>query len=162
MKKTHKRIGEILVEKGLITEGQLFDALSEQKVNSTFLGSILVSRNLISSKDLVSALSDQFGIPVVELKDQYIDMELARKFPSSILLDHKSFPIRTEDNTITFAIVNPLDAIAMSVIEEQSKPSAVKFVLVDEEELKVVLQNYRHYISQSIQRLLRKDKGPIQ
>jgi type IV pilus assembly protein PilB len=160
MSAEHKRIGEILIEKGLITEAQLHDALMEQKLNSKFLGQILVSKNLISNDDLIETLAFQFGIPLVDIKRQYINMELARKFSSSLILDHKCFPLKDDELSVTVAIINPLDALAISKIEEACMPRAAKFVLVKEDDLKDVLVSFRQYINKSIQNMLRKDKSP--
>ena len=52
MKKTVKRIGEILIEKGWITEAQLHDALTEQRLGDKFLGTILKDKGWISDKEL--------------------------------------------------------------------------------------------------------------
>jgi len=160
MQKTAKRIGEILLDKKLITEAQLHDALSEQNLSNGFLGGILVSKGWISDRQLMEALSEQFDIPLVDLKKEQIDMELTRNFSSSLILDHKCFPISENDVSITVAIVNPLNAVAISKIEEEARPRKVKLVLVAEEDLKDILQNYSQYISQSIQRLLKKDRKP--
>ncbi len=83
-------------------------------------------------------------------------MELAGGFLSSLILDHKCFPLSQDDDSVTVAIVNPLNAVAISQIEEEARPRKVKLVLVAEEDLKIVLQDYRRYISQGIQRLLKK------
>ncbi|MDD5729609.1 MAG: hypothetical protein PHN57_00560 [Candidatus Omnitrophica bacterium] len=162
MDKGHKRIGEILLEKGWITEGQLHDALTEQKLSDKFLGAILVGRGWITDENLLEALSVQFAIPVISFKGQYIDMELARKFSSSLIVDHKCFPVSATEDTVTVAIVNPLNAVAISKIEEEARPKRTRLVLVSEQELKEVVQSYKKYISESIQRLLRKDKPPTQ
>jgi len=159
MAKSGKRIGEILIEKGFITEAQLHDALLEQKVSDKFLGMILIDRGLITDHDLLEALSEQFNMPLVDIKEQHIDMELARKFSTSLILDHKFFPIREDDYSVTVAIINPLNAVAISKIQEEANPKNVNLVLVDEKDLEKVIQNYRQYISQSIQRLLKRKPG---
>lgn len=156
MAKSPKRLGEILIEKRLITEAQLHDALLEQKVNDGFIGKILVNKGLITTKDLMEALSEQFDIPLIDIKSQHINMELARKFSTSLILDHKCFPLKEDEYTVTVAIINPLNAVAISKIEEEAYPRKVNLVLVLEEDIEKVIQNYRQYISQSIQRLLRK------
>lgn len=157
MQKSSKRIGEILIEKGLISEAQLHDALQEQKLSDGFLGSILVNKGWIGDRDLMDSLAEQFGIPFVDLKAEYIDMELARRFSSSLILDHKCFPLRQDEESITVAIVNPLDAVAISKLDEEAKPRRVNLVLVAEEDIKEVIQNYRRYVSDSIRRLLKRD-----
>jgi hypothetical protein len=158
MGKSVKRIGEILIEKGFITEAQLHDALLEQKLSDKFLGMILIDKGLITSRDLTKALAEQFGIPIVDLKEQHIDMELARRFSSSVVIDHECFPLKEDENSVTVAVVNPLNAVAISKIEEEALPKRVVLVLAYEEDLKELVKNFRQYISQSIQRLLKKRK----
>lgn len=158
MQKPVKRIGEILVEKGFITEAQLHDVLLEQNSKKTFLGELLISRGWVSKRHFLEALSEQFGIPLASLKEQTLDMELSQKFSSSLILDHKCFPIFKNEDVLTVAISNPLNAVAISKIEEEARPYRVSLALVDDDELKELLEKYRQYVSQNIQRLLRKDK----
>ncbi|MCM8800530.1 MAG: hypothetical protein NC912_00730 [Candidatus Omnitrophica bacterium] len=158
MKEMPKRLGEILLEKGLITEAQLYDALAEQSLSNKFLGTILVTKGWITEHQLMEALAEQFNMPLVELKKDQVNMELSNLLSSSLILDHKCFPIEQTPDTLTVAIVNPLDAVAISKIEQEAKPRKIKLVLVTEENLKEILLDYRRYISQSIQRLLRRDK----
>jgi len=158
MQKSSKRIGEILIEKGLITEAQLHDALQEQKISNGFLGSIMVRRGWIDKKNLSEALAEQFDIPLIDLKSEYIDMELARRFSSSLILDHKCLPIRQEEDSVTVAIINPLNAVAISKIEDEAKPRRVNLVLATEEDIDEAIRSYRQYVSESIRRLLKKDK----
>jgi type IV pilus assembly protein PilB len=160
MQKSSKRIGEILIEKGLITEAQLHDALQEQKLSDGFLGAIMVEKGWIDKKNLAEALAEQFGIPLVELKSEYIDMELARHFTSSLILDHKCLPIRQDEDSVTVAIINPLNAIAISKIESEAKPRRVNLVLATKEDIDEAIKNFRQYVSESIRRLLKKDKNP--
>jgi hypothetical protein len=157
MKKIPKHIGEILVEKGLITEAQLHDALQEQKSSDGFLGNILVEKSLISKTDLSDALAEQFGIPLLDLKQEDIDMELVRRFSSSLILDHKCMPLRQDQDSVTVAIVNPLDAIAISRIEQEARPRSVNLVMVYEKDIKWAIEKYREYVSGSIRRMLKKD-----
>lgn len=158
MQKPAKRIGEILVAKGYIGESQLSDALLEQKISNVFLGEILIKRGWISGRQLQEALSEQFGIPLVNIKDQRIDLELAHTFDSSLVVDQKCFPLSRGENSITFAIVNPLNAGAMSSAQEASSPLEVNFVLVTEEDFQELLKKYRQQISQNILKMLKKDK----
>jgi type IV pilus assembly protein PilB len=158
MRKPVKRIGEILVEKGFITEAQLHDVLMEQGAKKTFLGELLIGRGWVSKRHFLEALSEQFDIPMVTLKEQAVDMELSQKFSSSLILDHKCFPLSKNEDTVTVAITNPLNAVAISKIEEESEPCRVNLVLVDDDDLKELLAKYRQYVSQNIQRLLRNKK----
>jgi len=156
MEKSAKRIGEILIERGLITEAQLHDALSDQKLNDKFLGVILKDKGLITEQEIAEALAAQFGLPLVDLKQEHIDLELARKFSSSVVVDHKCFPFKQDDYTVTVAVVNPLNAVAISKIEEEASPRKVSLVIVNENDLDELIANYRRYISESIQQLLKR------
>jgi hypothetical protein len=156
MLKGPMRLGEILVSKGFITEAQLHDALMDQKVSEKFVGMILKEKGSITDHDLAEALSEQFNIPLADMRSQYIDMELARKFTSSLIVDHKCFPLKQEENSIIFAIVNPLDMVALSKMDEESNPWIVNHVLVTEADMNEVVDQYRKYVSQSIQRLLKR------
>lgn len=158
MQKPSKRIGEILVARGFITEAQLRDGLLEQKINNVFLGEILIKKGWLSERHLLEALSEQFGIPLVNLKELSVDGGLAHTFASSLVVDQKCFPLSKDGNSITIAIVNPLNAAAMSEAEEAARPLEAHFVLVSEEDFKELLQKYRQQISLNIMRMLKKGK----
>lgn len=156
--KSPKRLGEILIEKGYISKDQLHGALLEQKITDGFLGKILLDRALITEGQLIEALSEQFDIPIVDIKKQHLNLKLAKKFSSSLILDHKCFPLKEDEYIVTVAIVNPLDAVTMSKIEEETAPRKVKFVLVPQDDMEKIIQNYRCYINQNIQSLLKKKR----
>jgi hypothetical protein len=156
MEKSIKKIGEILIEKRIITEAQLHDALSDQRLSDKFLGVILKDKGLVTDQEIAEALSDQFGIPLVDLKSEHIDLELARKYSTSVVIDHKCFPLRQDDYSVTVAVVNPLNAVAISKFEEEASPLKVNLVVASEADLNQLIKNYRQYISESIQRLLKR------
>jgi type IV pilus assembly protein PilB len=156
MKKSSKRIGEILIGRGRITEAQVVDALKDQKLSGKFLGKILVERGLISAQEVTEALAEQFGLPMVDISKVKVDMDLVRRFSSALVLDHKCVPISQDESSVTVAISNPLDAVALAKLEEEANPRMLKLVLACEEEMDKIIQDYRQYISQSIQRLLKR------
>jgi len=159
MEKSAQRIGEILIAKGYITEAQLHDALLDQKMSDKFLGMILKEKGIVTDQELTEALAQQFNLPIVDLKTEHIDMELARRFSTSLIVDHKCFPLRDDDYSVTVAIINPLNAVAISKLEEEASPRTVNLVLANEPDLNDLIKNYRLYISQSIQRLLKRKPG---
>ncbi len=156
MNKSSKRIGEILIGRGRITESQVLDALMEQKLSGKFLGKILVDKGLICETELSEALGEQFDIPLIDISQEKVDMELVRKFSSALVLDHKCVPLSEDESSVTIAITNPLDAVALAKLEEEANPRSLKLVLAVETEIDKVIEEYRKYVSQSIQRLLRK------
>ncbi|MDD5348067.1 MAG: hypothetical protein PHT59_05585 [Candidatus Omnitrophica bacterium] len=162
MEKSSKRIGEILIEKGFITEAQVLDALRDQKISGKFLGMILVDKGLISEAQVTEALGAQFDLRVVDVGRDDLNWNLARKFSSSLLVDHKCFPITEDEQTVTVAIVNPLDAVALAKLEEESQPKSLVLVLASDSSMNEVVKEYKQHISQSIKDLLRRKSGPEQ
>ncbi len=153
-----RRLGELLVQRRLITQGQLEQALVQQRASGEFLGAILVRMGLIKPEALLGALSEQFGIPHELVQPEQVDWTVVKQFPSSVLAGGKCFPIRADSGSVTVAIANPLDAWALSAIEQVSGFRKVKPVLVLEEALRKILQAYQQEALRSITAHL-KDHG---
>lgn len=152
MDKKPKRMGEILLEKGMITTQQLNIALAEQQMSKEFLGTILLKKKMIKELDLLGALSEQFNVPLVlTLKD--LDWNWVKQFSSALILEHKCLPIEKDDWSITFAITNPLDAWAVKKAEEESKGLKVKLVLICQEEMDLALEKYKQIMKDDISNL---------
>lgn len=147
-------LGEILVKKKLITKRELEIALDVQKGSGDFLGMILVRRNYLKEEDLIKVLSELFKIPFVNLKNEYIDWEFAMSFSPSLVVDRQCLPFRAGEFTITAAILNPLDALTVSQLEDQAKGKKVYLVLVTFADMQDELNNYHKRISSKIEKLL--------
>ena len=155
IRKTQKKIGEILVAKGLISEKQLEEALAQQHKNKKFLGEILIENYSINEKDLLDVLSEQFDIEVISLKNKYIDWNFVKGFSSSLILDHKCFPVKKGEQAITIAITNPLDVWALKKSEDESRGLKVIWVLVSQKDMQEVIQQYQQYIRGNISNLFK-------
>lgn len=143
-------LGEILVNKHLISEENLKAALEEQKRTKEFLGKILVKNGYVKEIDLLKALSEQFHIPLFSLKDGYVDLLLLKQFSQSLILDHRCIPIQKDDWTVTIGINNPLDVWALKKCEEEAMGLRLKLVLVSREDIDEAIRRYREYIKGSI------------
>jgi hypothetical protein len=153
MEKEQKRLGEILIEKGLITSEQLAHTLQTQKRSKEFLGKILIESGRIQEKDLLAALSQQFDMPLVSLKDKYIDWALVKQFSPSLILDFRCFPVSRDERSVTMAVNNPLDAWALQKAEEEAKGLKLKLVLVSLEDMEEAMHRYREYVRGNISKL---------
>ncbi|HHN65228.1 MAG TPA: type II secretion system protein GspE, partial [Nitrospirae bacterium] len=104
----HKRIGEILVGLGYITEDILQKALElqEKSVEKRRLGEILAEMAL-KEDELVQALSIQFNIPVLS-KDDLPETLPSDRFSQEFLKENLLLPLRVEDNELLIAIADPL------------------------------------------------------
>ncbi|OGW74896.1 MAG: hypothetical protein A2Z72_06320 [Omnitrophica bacterium RBG_13_46_9] len=154
MKRSDKKLGAILVEKKIISASQLDNAISEQEFTREFIGAILIKKGYVSERDLLNALSEQFGIPFYSLKDIYIDWGLVEKFNPSTILENKCFPVKREKDSITIAILNPLDAWALKKAEDGARGLAAKFVLVSQSDMEEAIKRYKQFMRRSASDML--------
>ena len=150
MTKANKRLGEMLIERQLITLTQLDMALRSQRISGRFLGTILVELKLITAQELLQALSVQFGMPYEVVDEQHVDWVLARKFPASLLNEGRAFPLREDLATITVAVINPLDAETLSRFEKFIGIRKLVPVLALETELQQLVQAYQRRTLQTL------------
>jgi len=143
-------LGEILLEKGFVTAERLKEALEIQQKTKEFLGNILLREKWIKGKDLLVALSEQFDIPLVSLKNKYINWNLVKEFGSSLILEYNCIPFQSDGSSITFAITNPLDAWVLKKAEEEAMGLKTKFVLVSKADMDEVIQRVKQYMRQDI------------
>lgn len=152
-----KRIGELLMELGLVMPRQLEQALERQRSTGQFLGVILLEMGAITEQGLLEAISRQFGIPHEPLDPARVDWAVAKQFPASVLSDGKGFPIRADAQSVTVAITNPLDVWTLSAMERLAGRRPVRPVLVLERELRVVVQEHQRRAFQALEDRLNKN-----
>ncbi len=111
-----KRLGEILVEKGIITEEILNRALSIQQGSMEKLGDVFLKMGVIKEEDLYSALSDIYNVPYVNLDDVVIDSEIVRLVPEHICRRYMVIPLNIDGDRIMVAMSNPVNIYALDDI----------------------------------------------
>jgi type IV pilus assembly protein PilB len=145
-----KRIGELLIERGLITRVQLEEALAQQRSSREFLGAILVRLGLVTEDALTQTLSARYGIPLEAVDPQRVDWALVGRFPDSLLTEGKGFPIRGDAHTVVVAVLNPLDAWTLSAFQRIAGSRTVRPVLVLARDLQAVLRAHKQRRLQAI------------
>jgi len=119
---SNMRIGEILINQGLINSEQLKKALEQQKIDTgKKIGEILVSQGAIDQKQLLQALQHVYEAEYIELEDVILDPEIVSIIPKRIAVRYKIVPLSKENNTLTIAMANPLDANTIDYIKEYTK-----------------------------------------
>ena len=105
-----KRLGEILVEHGMLTEADIEEALQIQSREGGLLGRILVNRGFVSQDDVVSALVKQCRIPHIRLKTvSPHPTEALELVPQSLARQHRLVPIDKKDDVLSVAMEDPRD-----------------------------------------------------
>ena len=104
------RVGDILVEAGLVTNQQVEEALQDQASGKRKrIGLILIEKGLISEDQLLEALAHKFGLKVIDLEETQIDPKALKKVPRDMIVRMQSLPISLQGTTLTVATANPTD-----------------------------------------------------
>jgi type IV pilus assembly protein PilB len=111
-----RRLGDLLVAEGLITDAQLKQALGDQRGKGDKLGSILVRLGFITEEQLIGFLSRQYGIPSITLNKVDVDPETLRLVPSSIAQKYEVLPVKRIGGTLTLAMADPTNVFALDDI----------------------------------------------
>jgi type IV pilus assembly protein PilB len=107
-KQERKRLGDLLVEAGLITETQLQEALKE-KAPGQKLGDALLQRGYITEQQLIEVLEFQLGIPHVSLYRYPIDPKVTNLISKEFAKRHMVMPLKIEGERLFVAMADPMD-----------------------------------------------------
>ena len=110
MKKESRKLGELLVEAGLIDDFQLNSALSYQKEWGGKIGSILIKKGFVSEKDMLSAIEKQYGLSAISLNGMGVPSEdVVKMVGADVAKKFGIFPVGLEGKTLLIAIADPTD-----------------------------------------------------
>ena len=102
-----RRLGEVLLAEGLITEAQLARALAAQRVSLAPLGAVLVTQGALHEDRLTLTLSVHLGAPIADLKHGEVDADVARSVPEDFARRHLVLPLRRENGHVEVALADP-------------------------------------------------------
>ncbi|MEH7176388.1 GspE/PulE family protein [Neobacillus vireti] len=112
MKQGRKRLGDLLIEEGLLTPEQLQTALSEKAPNQK-IGDALLQRGYITDQQLAEVLEVQLGIPSVNLFQYPFDTNLFSLISKETAKRNLIIPLKREGNKLYVAMVDPMDFIVI-------------------------------------------------
>jgi len=112
-----KKLGDLLKERGYINDVQLQSALDQQKSTGKRLGNILVESEVITEEQLLEAISDRLSIPKIALNTMVIDPAVVQRIPVEMARRYTLIPVFTIGNTLTLAMADPLNFIAIDEIK---------------------------------------------
>ena len=116
---TTKQLGELLIERGIINQGQLERAIDYQKKHpGPLLGEILVDMNYAAEQDIVQAITAQYGFPYLPLGNYEIEQEIIASLPENICREFCLIPIDKIGKSLTIAMSNPLNTQVIQQIEQ--------------------------------------------
>jgi general secretion pathway protein E len=143
-----KRLGEILMERRLISQEDLDRALELQKDRGDKLGKALVDLGFIAMRDVLAALSDQLGVPLVSIDGPPAMSPETESLSSRFLRQFRCLPVAFEDHSVTLAMADPLDFETIATVRNCTG-LAVRPVLAPEQEIVDAIERYYGEASKS-------------
>jgi len=111
------RLGEILIQEGLLNQDQLNSALQRSKANNTMLGETLVEMGVIKSADLLRIVGRQVGLPSVDLRPALIDPTVVPRIPKEKAQYYGVIPMFYVEDRLTVATSRPLSIFDFDDLE---------------------------------------------
>ncbi len=117
------RLGDLLVEKGLITEDQLQHALGEQKKLGRKLGGTLIELGMIDENNLLNLLASQLNIPLIDINNYNYSNDVAKLLPESIARRYRALVLEERERDYLVVMADPTDIYALDEIQSKlNKP----------------------------------------
>lgn len=121
MKITNMKMGQILVQAGILSEEKLNNALNKQKHSKKRLGEVLIENGYITEMQMIRSLEKQIGIPYVDLSYITTDPSLSKLVPESLARSRLVVPVKKIGNILTVAVADPLDYNTINDISTYTK-----------------------------------------
>ena len=128
-----KRLGEMLVEGGLLTQLQLEEAIESHKRTPLKLGQYLVREGIVNGGQIVDLLCKQLRIQKYTPDKFPIDVELAKYIPVETAMKLQLAPLRKTRSLLTIAMIDPLDIKAMDTIEVKTNTEVEPVICTDQQ-----------------------------
>ena len=123
-----KQLGELLIERGLITKAQLDKALEMQRQKGGLIGQILVVLGFTKEEEIAQALTVQYGFPYLPLSNYELSKNIVQLIPENVARQYCLMAVDKIGDTLTVAMANPLNVKAIEDIELLTKCNVQVFV----------------------------------
>jgi len=143
MRQRKIRLGDLLVQAGLISGAQLQQALQDQKRTGSKLGRTVLDLGFIDEGRLLRALSEQLQIPFVELKHYKFDNQLTQSLPEAVARRFRVIVLSRQGDGLLVGMTDPLDIFAQDEIERLLGKRVHPAVVRESELLGALDQLYR-------------------
>jgi len=137
------RLGEILLQQGLLTEQQLTDALDEQKKSGRKLGRVFVDQGFVSEEQISNALARQLQVPYVNLKHFTVKPEVANRLPETQARRFRAMVLEEGAAGFRVAMADPTDLFAYDEISRFLKRDIQLAVVTESLLLQTIDRVYR-------------------
>ncbi len=151
-----EKLGEILVRTKIINQDQLKEALQTAGSQNKMIGQILIEKKLISPRDLATALSIQLQVPLIDLAKQKVSKEALKLVPEQLARKHNALPLDIIGDAVTVVMEDTRDVRAIDDLAAITKMRVEPMMGVPEDIRQAIDRNYalgdvmEHDISPSV------------
>ncbi|MDQ6713523.1 MAG: GspE/PulE family protein [Candidatus Dormibacteraeota bacterium] len=138
-----KRLGELLLEHGLLTAEQLESALAQQRLQRRPLGQVLLAQGLVDEKALAGVLSLHFAVPQIDFTRARIDKDALSMIPEAYAREHTILPIHLEKDVLDVATVDPGDLALFAELKVLTRKRIRPMLGVRSEIERAIAQSYK-------------------
>ncbi len=135
------RIGELLVQKNLLSEDDLRKAKAEAASTGTRLGYQITKLGMVEETEVADAISSQYGVPTISLDDFEVDPEVIRLIPEDVAQKHTILPVNRAGSTLIMATADPSDIFAIDDVKFLTSYN-VEVVVASEEAIRRAIERY--------------------
>jgi len=133
---------ELLIKDGLVTKEQVEQAKEETQRTGLSLEKALAKLGFITEENIASSRAGALGVPYMDLTDYLIDAALVKLLPENVAQKYKAVPLFKIGDTLTVAMLNPQDIVALDEIRNVSKMDTIEPVLATEKGIQKILDSY--------------------
>ncbi|CAH0541580.1 GspE/PulE family protein [Vibrio marisflavi] len=140
--KLRKRLGDLLVEEGIITEQQVEEALVSQKQTGRKLGDTLIDLGFLSEHQMLSFLSQQLTLPLIDLGRAQVDIDAVQLLPEVHARRLRALVFGQNGETLRVAMSDPADLFAQESLLSQLSQYSIEFAIAPEKQLVEAFDRY--------------------
>ena len=123
-----KRIGDLLIERGLINENELQYALEMQKQTHEKLGEVLINNKIVTPDDIAQTLAIQLEVDYIDLAKVSIKQEMAKLVQRNTAKQNHLVPVQKEGDTLYVAMDDPLNYYALDEVRKATNLKIVPLI----------------------------------
>ncbi|XEV14639.1 GspE/PulE family protein [Vibrio alginolyticus] len=130
-----KRLGDLLVEEGIVSEEQIQQALNAQRSTGQKLGDALIDLGFITEKQMLDFLSQQLGLPLIDLGRAPVDAEAVQILPEVHARRLRAMVVARNGDTLRVAMSDPADLFIQESLMNLLSQYNLEFIVASERQL---------------------------
>ncbi len=142
MAEEKKSFGDFLVGLGVLSADQIKKALQEQKQRGERLEQTILRLGYAKEELILQCLADYFNLPYVDLDTYLIDEKIVKAIPEETARRYTLIPIFKIGNTLTIAMTNPLNLLALDEVRNKVKTDVEIAIGTEKKIIKAIEQHY--------------------